>query len=195
MGLSMGKDNINVLGISGSLRKKSFNSAALRAAQQIAPEGIAINIFDIAPIPLYNEDVYEKGFPEAVTNLRNQIKIADAILIVTPEYNYSVPGVLKNVIDWVSRPPMQPFDGKPMAIMGASPSMFGSARAQYHLRQCFLYLNPHILNRPEIMISNAASKFDDSGNLIDDKTKDHIKALLEELRTWTKILRQDQVQG
>jgi chromate reductase len=187
----MTNENINVLGISGSLRKKSFNSAALRTAQEMAPKGMTINIFDISPIPLYNEDVREKGFPEPVEEFRRQIKNADAILIVTPEYNYSIPGVLKNAIDWASRPPEQPFDGKPMAIMGASPSMFGSARAQYHLRQCFIYLNPFILNRPEIMISNAASKFDENGKLTDDKTSDLIKMMLDELAIWTRRLQKD----
>jgi chromate reductase len=190
-GIIMSRGKINVLGISGSLRKKSYNTAALYAAAKIAPKEMAINIFDIAPIPLYNEDIREQGFPEAVEEFRRQIKNSDAILIVTPEYNYSIPGVLKNAIDWASRPPEQPFDGKPMAIMGASPSVFGSARAQYHLRQAFVYLNPYILNRPEIMISNAASKFDGDGDLTDDKTRDIIKMLLDELVIWTKRFGRD----
>jgi chromate reductase len=187
----MDHGKINVLGISGSLRKKSFNTAALRAAQEMAPKEMTINIFDIAPIPLYNEDIREQGFPEPVEEFRRQIKNADAILIVTPEYNYSIPGVLKNAIDWASRPPEEPFDGKPMAIMGASPSMFGSARSQYHLRQAFVYLNPYILNRPEVMISNADKKFDENGKLTDDKTREFIKMLLDELVIWTKRFSKD----
>ncbi|MBI4388279.1 MAG: NAD(P)H-dependent oxidoreductase [Candidatus Omnitrophica bacterium] len=172
----------HVLGISGSLRKASFNTAALRAAQELTPEGMTIEIFDLAPIPLYNEDVREKGFPSAVQDFRNRIKAADGLLIVTPEYNYSVPGVLKNAIDWASRPPDQPFDGKPIAIMGASPSFLGTARAQYHLRQFFIYLNGLILNRPEIMIANAPSKFDGEGQLTDQKTRELIRDLLNQLK-------------
>lgn len=182
---------INVLGISGSLRKDSYNTAALRAAQSLAPKNMAITIFDIAPIPLYNEDIREKGFPPSVEDFRKRISEADALLFVTPEYNYSVPGVLKNAIDWASRPPEQPFDGKPIAIMGASPSMLGTARAQYHLRQCFIYLNGHILNRPEVMIGSAQTKFDKDGNLTDEKTGEFITLLLEELALWTTRLKQE----
>ena len=129
---------------------------ALRAAVELAPAGMTIETFDIAPIEPYNEDVKQKGFPPPVQELRDKIRAADALLIVTPEYNYSIPGVLKNAIDWASRPPDQPFQDKPIAIMGASPGRLGSARAQYHLRQCFVFLNALILNTPEVMIANAA---------------------------------------
>jgi chromate reductase len=172
---------MNVMGISGSLRRKSFNTAALRAARELAPDGMHIEIFDIAPIPLYNEDVREKGYPAPVESFRSAIKAADALLIVTPEYNYSIPGVLKNAIDWASRPPDQPFDGKPIAIFGASPGMLGSARAQYHLRQVFVSLNGLLLNRPEIMIGDASKKFDESGKLIDEKTRELIRRILTAL--------------
>lgn len=181
-------DTFNILGISGSLRKASYNTAALRVAQSLAPKGMHIDIFDIAPIPLYNEDVREKGFPPEVEEFRSRIKEADALLIVTPEYNYSIPGVLKNAIDWASRPPEQPFDGKPIAIMGASPSMLGTGRAQYHLRQCFIFLNGYIVNRPEIMISQAPAKFDQQGTLTDEKTRELIVMLLEELRILSRRL-------
>src|SRR5688500_455810 len=179
-------DPIRVLGVSGSLRRGSFNTAALRTAQEMAPAGMTIDIFDLAPIPLYNEDVREQGFPPAVEEFRRRIKEADAILIATPEYNYSVPGVLKNAIDWASRPPDQPFDGKPMAIFGASPSFTGSARAQYHLRQVFIYLNPLIMNRPEVFISSAHTKFDAQGRLTDETTRGHIRSLLDALKQWTE---------
>lgn len=182
-------EKITILGISGSLRKNSYNTAVLHKAQTLAPQNMVIDRFDIAPIPLYNEDVREQGFPPSVEELRTRIREADALLIVTPEYNYSIPGVLKNAIDWASRPPEQPFDAKPIAIMGASPSMLGTARAQYHLRQCFIYLNGYILNRPEVMISNAPSKFDQEGKLIDEKTCDFIKLLLNELVLWTERVR------
>jgi len=181
--------SVNVLGFSGSLRAGSFNTAALRAAIALAPGGMTIETFDLAPIPLYNEDVYAKGFPPPVADFRTRIKAADALLICTPEYNYSVPGVLKNAIDWASRPPDQPFDGKPIAFLSASPSFTGGARAQYHLRQIFVYLNPHILNRPEVMISAAHTKFDNKGELTDDKVREQIRGLLDALKSWTERLR------
>lgn len=175
---------LRVLGIAGSLRKASFNAAALRAAQELAPEGMTLDIFDLSAIPLYDEDVYEKGFPPPVEEFRRRIKEADALLIATPEYNYSVPGVLKNAIDWASRPPEQPFDGKPIAIFGASPAFTGTARAQYHLRQVFIYLNGLILNRPEVFITSAHTKFDGQGNLTDEKTREHVRGLLDGLKGW-----------
>jgi chromate reductase len=180
---------VKVLGISGSLRAGSFNSAALRAARDLAPAGLTIETFDLAPIPLYNEDVYAKGFPPPVADFRAKIKAADALLVCSPEYNYSTSGVLKNAIDWASRPPDQPFDGKPIALLSASPSFTGGARAQYHLRQIFVYLNPHILNRPEVMISAAHTKFDDAGKLTDEPTREHIRKLLDALKAWTDRLR------
>ena len=179
---------LNVLGISGSLRRNSLNSAALRAAQALAPEGMRIDIVDLSAIPLYNEDVNEKGKPAPVTEFRRRIAEADAVLIATPEYNYSVPGVLKNAIDWASRPPEQPFDGKPVAIFGASPGRLGTARAQYHLRQTFVFLNALVLNRPEVMIAGAHTLFDDTGTLTDETTKKFIRDLLDSLARWTRQL-------
>lgn len=180
---------ITVLGISGSLRKGSFNTATLRAAQELAPDGMTIEMFDLAPIPLYNEDVHQQGFPPPVADLRARIHATDALLLVTPEYNYSIPGVLKNAIDWASRPPDQPFDAKPIAIMGASPSFAGSARAQYHLRQVFIYLNGLILNRPEVMIAAAHTKFDAEGHLVDEATRGFVRAQLDALAAWTRQVR------
>jgi chromate reductase len=181
-------DRLNVLGLAGSLRKGSFNKSALRAAVELAPPEIAIEPFDIAPIPFYNEDVKAQGFPPPVQELREKIRAADALLIVTPEYNYSIPGVLKNAIDWASRPPEQPFDGKPIAIMGASGGGFGTARAQYHLRQCFVFLNAPIMLRPEVMIATAQNKFDAEGKLTDQPTRDAIAALLAALPAWARRL-------
>lgn len=182
-------ETLNVLGISGSLRAASFNTAALRAAQGLAPAGMTINVFSIADLPLYNEDVKVQGFPASALALRDAIKAADAVLIASPEYNFSISGVLKNAIDWASRPPEQPFDGKPIAIMGAAGGMLGTARAQYHLRQCFLFLNGHVLNKPEVMIAAAASRFDATGTLTDETTQGMIRAQLEALRDWTVRLR------
>jgi chromate reductase len=180
---------VRIVGIAGSLRKGSLNAATLRAACEAAPDGMTIDVFDIAPIPLYNEDVRAEGFPAPVQQLRDRIKAADGLLIVTPEYNYSVPGVLKNAIDWASRPPEQPFDGKPVAIMGASPGAFGTARAQYHLRQCFVFLNGLVMNRPEVMIPGAAGKFDAEGKLTDAQTRDFIAAQLKAFKDWIARVR------
>jgi chromate reductase, NAD(P)H dehydrogenase (quinone) len=184
-----GSKPIKILGIAGSLRKGSYNAAALRIAHKLVPEGATLETFDIAPIPLYNEDVKQAGFPPPVQDLRDRIAGADALLIVTPEYNYSVPGVLKNAIDWASRPPDQPFNGKPIAVMGASPGMLGSARAQYHLRQIFVFLNAHFVNRPEVMISAANTKFNDAGELTDELTRKLMRDLLESLVNWTRKLK------
>ena len=180
---------LHILGISGSLRKKSFNTAALRAAQELLPPGMTMEVFDLAPIPIYNEDVREQGFPEPVQQLRAKIAEADALLIVSPEYNYSIPGPLKNALDWASRPPDQPFDGKPIAIMGASPGGIGTARAQYHLRQLFVFLNGMVLNRPEVMIATAHTKVDEQGRLTDAASREHIGKLLHALADWTECLR------
>ncbi|MDQ2801726.1 MAG: NAD(P)H-dependent oxidoreductase, partial [Pseudomonadota bacterium] len=123
---------VHILGIAGSLRRGSFNAAALRAAETLAPDGMHFEHADLGSIPLYTEDLKQQGYPPPVEELRRRVAAADGVLIATPEYNYSVPGVLKNAIDWVSRPPQPPFDGKPVALMSASPSILGAARAQYH---------------------------------------------------------------
>lgn len=182
---------LNVLGIAGSLRRRSFNKYALDAALELRPDGMEIEVFDLAPIPLYNEDVRAAGFPAPVQALRDAIARADALLIATPEYNYSVPGVLKNAIDWASRQPEQPFNDKPVAVMGASSSWLGTARAQYHLRQSFVFLNALPLNRPEVRIADANTRFDEQGRLTDEKTRELIARLLMSLRDWTLRLRGD----
>ena len=161
----------------------------LAAAEELAPEGMSFASPDIGRLPLYNEDVRAKGFPPPVEELREGIRTADALLFVTPEYNYSVPGVLKNAIDWASRPPDQPFSGKPAAVMGASPSMLGSARAQYHLRQICVYLNIFLVNQPELFVASANSKFDAEGRLTDEPTRKLIAQLLQSLSNWTARLK------
>jgi chromate reductase len=179
-------DPIRILGIAGSIRQDSYNRSALKAAASLAPEGATVEVFDIKDIPIYNQDL-ETEAPQAVVDLKNKIREADAILFVTPEYNYSVPGVLKNAIDWASRPyGDNAWDGKPAAIMGASVGAIGTARAQYHLRQMFVFLNVFAVNQPEVMIGNCASRFDEQGNLTDDQTKDMIRQLLQNLIAWTK---------
>jgi chromate reductase len=180
---------VRILGICGSMRKQSYNLAALRAATQLVPAGATIEIADIRDLPDFNQDD-EQSPPAKVAELKKQIRAADAILFVTPEYNYSVPGVLKNAIDWCSRPyGDSAWSGKPVAIMGASIGATGTARAQYHLRQMFVFLNMFPVNQPEVMIANCADRFDADGNLTHDSTKEIIRKLLVSLVGWTERLR------
>jgi chromate reductase len=177
-----------ILGISGSLRRQSYNSAALRAAVGLAPAGAVVEIFDLDGIPIFNQDE-ESTPPARVVELKRRVREADAILFVTPEYNYSVPGVLKNAIDWASRPyGDNAWEGKPAAIMGASVGAIGTARAQYHLRQIFVFLNIFPVNQPEVMIGDAAQRFDAEGNLTDERKKDQIRELLRSLVELTRRL-------
>ena len=179
---------VRILGIAGSLRRESYNRAALRAAARLVPEGATLDIFELDGIPVFNQDD-EKRPPAPVVDLKRRIREADAVLIVTPEYNYSVPGVLKNAIDWASRPyGDSAWSGKPAAIMGASVGTIGTARAQYHLRQMFVFLNMFPINQPEVMISNAATRFDGQGELVDEATKGFVRQLLENLVAWTRRL-------
>jgi chromate reductase, NAD(P)H dehydrogenase (quinone) len=172
---------VTVLGIAGSLRKQSYNKGALRAAQSLMPSGAQLEMFDLAGIPVYDQDE-EKTPPPKVAELKSRIRAASAILLCTPEYNYSIPGVLKNAIDWASRPyGDSAWNGKPVAIMGASVGAFGTMRAQYHLRQCFVFLNMDAVLQPEVAIGNAAEKFDAQGNLTDAKAKELIGQLLKNL--------------
>jgi len=177
---------VNVIGFAGSLRRASYNKALLQAAVELAPENMRIEVFDLEGIPPFNQD-FEKQPPEIVREFKVKIRAADAVLMVTPEYNYSIPGVLKNAIDWASRPyGDNVFEGKSVAIMGASTGILGSARAQYHLRQCFVFLNMHPLNKPEVMVTYAAEKFDNNGRLTDEDTRKHIAALLQSFIEWTE---------
>ncbi len=179
---------LKVLGISGSLRRGSYNTAALHAAEALAPEGMTIEQALIADIPFYNADVQAQGFPQPVLALGEKIRGSDAVLIASPEYNYSIPGVLKNAIDWISRLPDQPFIGKPIGMIGASQSVLGAARAQYHLRQCFVFLDALPVNKPEVFIALAQNKFDETGKLTDEATAGFIRKHLEALAAWTRRL-------
>jgi chromate reductase len=179
---------INILGFAGSLRKGSYNRALLRAAMELVPKDAKLEIFDLEGVPPFNQD-FEHSPPDKVREFKAKIKSADAILIVTPEYNYSVPGVLKNAIDWVSRPyGDNALEGKPVAMMSASTGMLGGARAQYHLRQCFIFLDMRPINRPEVMVTFAPQKFDEKGRLTDENTRELTKGLLEALVVWAKKL-------
>ena len=178
--------SISVLGICGSLRKASFNMAALRTAIALKPADMNVTVADISQIPLYNEDVRAQGFPPAVETLRRQIAAADALLFACPEYNYGMSGVLKNAIDWASRPPDQPFAGKPCAILGAAAGMAGGARAQGDLRRSMVFLDMHPLNKPEVFIGQAQTKFDADGNFTDEAGHNFIRDLMVALGAWTR---------
>jgi chromate reductase, NAD(P)H dehydrogenase (quinone) len=170
------------------LRQGSMNSAVLRAAIELAPATVTIARFDLSPIPLYNGDVEAASFPAAVVAFREAIAGADALLIVTPEYNSGIPGVLKNAIDWASRGADQPFDGKPIAIVTASPGRLGGARCQLQLRQCFVPLNGRVMVQPELMIAGANRLIDAEGRLIDEDTRMRLRRMIEALAAWTRIL-------
>jgi chromate reductase len=180
---------VHVLGFAGSLRKQSYNRALLSAANEMVPDGVTLEIFDLEGIPPFNQDL-ELQPPDKVKEFKAKIRAADAIVIVTPEYNYSIPGVLKNAIDWASRPyGNNAFDGKPVAVMGASVGMLGTARAQYDLRRSFVFLNMFPLNQPEVLVPFAQDKVDGNGRVTDEKTRKKIKELLESLVVWTKRIK------
>jgi chromate reductase, NAD(P)H dehydrogenase (quinone) len=185
-----------ILGIAGSLRKGSYNRALLRAASRLVPEGVTLETFDLDGIPPFNQDE-EPNPPARVVEFKARIRAADAILFVTPEYNYSIPGVLKNAIDWASRPyGDSAWDEKPVAVMGTSVGLQGTSRAQYHLRQVFVFLNMHTLNRPEVMIADAGHRFDEQGNLTDERAKEAIRQLLAALVTWSRrVIKEMQAGG
>lgn len=183
---------ITILGFTGSLREDSFNKAALKAAQERVPEGAVLKLLDLSPLPFFNEDLEKGLLPKAVVDFKEALSEADGILIATPEYNFSIPPVLKNALDWASRGKDLPLSGKPAAIMSASPGMLGGARVQYHLRQVCLSLNLHVLNRPEVFITKAGLKFDEKGHLIDEQTGQAIQKLLEAL---VKRVKADLPQG
>ena len=178
--------SIRVAGIPGSLRQGSLNKALLRAAVELAPAGMEIKTYTgLGDIPPYNDDVFTKGDPEAVAVLKATINEADAMLIATPEYNYGVPGVLKNAIDWASRPSGNSvLNRKPAAIMGCSPGLGGTIRAQHALRQSFVFTDTYVMQQPEIKIPLAAPLFDASGRLTDENTRQHVKKFLEAFVVW-----------
>ena len=180
--------NFTILGISGSLRKQSYNTSALRAAAKLLPDNVSLDIFDLDGIPGFSEDL-EQTPPPRVVDLKKRVLAADAILFSTPEYNYSISGVLKNAIDWASRPYGESaWNGKPAAIMGASIGSLGTARAQYHLRQIMVTLNMFPINKPEVMIGDASKHFDQEGILIDSDTKAHLQKFVASLVEWSRIV-------
>lgn len=178
---------MNLLGIAGSLRAGSFNRSLIQAAAAAAPDGVTVAAFGrLGEIPPYNDDEKQKAFPAVVTALAEEIRAADGLLIATPEYNYGVPGVLKNAIDWVSRAPDQPFKNKPIGVMGAAMGNLGTARAQYDLRRCFIFLEGLTMNRPEVFVGAAHTKFDDSGILTDAPTRDFLADYMKAFAAWVE---------
>jgi chromate reductase len=177
---------LTFLGICGSLRKGSFNRMALNVAFAQKPPGVEVIVADISDIPPYDEDVRAQGFPASVETLRQQIKAADALVFACPEYNYSMTGVLKNAIDWASRPPDQPFAGKPAAILGAAAGMAGSARAQSDLRRSMVFLDMHPINKPEVLIGQAQTKFDPDGTLKDEVARNLLRDMMANLAGWAR---------
>lgn len=180
--------SIHVLGFSGSLRAGSYNTALLHTARELAPQGMEIETFDLSGIPLYNADVEKQGMPPAVVAFRERLAAADALLIATPEYNFSVSGVLKNAIDWASRSPDSPLTDKPLAMMGAG-GRFGTLRAQLHLRDIVMHNNMQPLNNPQVTIARAWEHFDDEGRLTDERSRKAVRDLLAGLYDWTLRLR------
>jgi len=180
---------LTFLGIAGSLRRASYNRGLIRTAIEVAPAGTKVVPFDLANIPMYNGDVEADGDPPPVADFKRAIAAADALLVATPEYNHCVPGVLKNAIDWASRPARRSvLTGKPVAIMGASTGGGATARAQAHLRDGLAYTNGLVLPLPEVLVGHALDKFDDEGDLIDGATRDEVRDLLVSLAAWTRRL-------
>jgi chromate reductase len=167
--------SLHLVTLLGSLRKGSLNAAVVRALPELAPTGMRFTALpSIGAYPIYDADLQAEGFPAVVEQAAEAIRAADGVVIVSPEYNYSMPGGLKNAIDWLSRLKGQPFAGKPVAIQSASGGNLGGARMQYHLRQSMVFLDAHVLNRPEVMIGQAPSKVDADGRLVDEATRKFI---------------------
>jgi chromate reductase, NAD(P)H dehydrogenase (quinone) len=183
---------LRLVGFAGSLRRDSYNLALLSAVREVAPEDVEIDILDISRIPLYNADEEAGGDPAAVAEFKDAIRQSEGVVIATPEYNHGVPGVMKNLIDWASRPPRSnPLDGKPIAIMGASPGMTGTARAQSQLRQAFVFTNSYCMPQPEILVARCADKFDAEGRLVDEATRKFLTPYMAAVSAWMRRFRID----
>jgi chromate reductase len=184
---------LSFLAVAGSLRRGSYNRGLIRAAIELAPSGTTVAQWDLDEIPLFNADLEALGDPVPVAAFKQAIASADALVIATPEYNHCVPGVLKNAIDWASRPARRSvLTNKPVAVMGASTGRGGTARAQAHLRDGLAYTNGFVLPLPEVLVDLAADKFDDLGTLIDDATRTEVRDLLVALAAWTRRLQVSQ---
>lgn len=178
---------MKILTISGSLKATSFNTGLLRTLAHMAPEGVTVVEASIADIPMFNEDLEVAGMPASVATLKQQIAEADGVIISTPEYNFSYPGVLKNAIDWASRGPVRPFADKPVATISVSPGNFGGIRAQTDLRRLMHSIGAHVLPKPEIAIPQAKLKFDDDRRLTDEATRAMITTLIEKFSAFIRV--------
>jgi chromate reductase len=179
----------HLLGIPGSLRAGSFNRGLLRAAAEVLPPGVEREIFLLDGIPLYNADLQARGDPPSVEEFKRRIATADALLIATPEYNYSIPGVLKNALDWASRPPKaSPLRKKPIGIMGASGGESGTIRSQLALRQMFVCTDSSVMAQPELRVTNAGQRFDAEGRLVDEELRERLRAFLAALAEWARLV-------
>ena len=180
---------LRILGFAGSLRRGSYNRALLRASQELAPEGMAIEAFDLLEVPLYNGDVEAEGDPPGVARFKQAIRDADGVLMVTPEYNHGVPGVMKNAIDWASRPPQgAALARKPVALIGASPGITGSARGQSQLRQAFEFTNSYCMPQPEYLLFKAHEKIDAGGRLTDEPSREYLVKFLTAFSAWIELI-------
>jgi chromate reductase, NAD(P)H dehydrogenase (quinone) len=184
------------LGIAGSLRAASMNRGLIRAAAEVAPDSIEVRQFDIASLPFYNADIEAAGDPEPVSDLKEAIRSADALLIATPEYNYNIPGVLKNALDWASRPGPQAsvLRGKPIGLIGATVGFFGTTRAQLALRQCFIYTESAVMPAPQLLLMSAGPLFDQQGNLTDEPTRERLRGFLGTLAEWARMVSASRVE-
>ncbi|HZK48019.1 MAG TPA: NADPH-dependent FMN reductase [Thermoleophilia bacterium] len=181
-------DPLRLLGFAGSLRRGSYNRAALHVAAELAPVGMEVEIFDLTPIPFYNADVEAEEPPPNVVDFKERIARSDALLIATPEYNYSIPGVLKNAIDWASRPAdLSPLKGKPVALLGAGGRM-GTARSQMHMRQVAVFTGMQVMVDPQVYIADARGQFDEHGHLTNELYREQIRALMAALWDWTLLI-------
>jgi chromate reductase len=184
----MSNRDLHVLGIAGSLRRHSYNRALIHIAREVAPEGITINEFDISPIPIFNQDLGGEP-PAAVLDFKDRIRAADALLIATPEYNWSIPGVLKNAIDWASWPIAEtPLRHKPIALMGTG-GLYGTARSQLAMRQVLAYTRSYVLLEPDVILPNARERFDAEGNLLDESIKERVRDLVVALGDWIERMK------
>lgn len=189
----MTERSVRVAAFAGSLREGSFNKALLRAAVEVAPESMTIEILDLAGVPLYDADVEAEGDPDEVAAIKRAIGAAEGLLIATPEYNYGVAGVTKNAVDWLSRPPGESvLTGLPVGVMGATPGMWGTARAQMMLRQSFVFTESPCMLRPEILVARAREKFDDEGRMTDEKTRGFLGDYLEAFADFVRRHRDDE---
>jgi chromate reductase len=195
MNAASNKRPLRIAALCGSLREGSLNRKALTLAIRSLPPGCEVDVLDIRGVPLFDGDMLARGVPDAVTALTRQIRACDGLVIATPEYNFSIPGVLKNAIDWVSRDAAQPFDGKPVAILSASPGPLGGARVQYDLRKVMLFVSAMVLAKPEVFIGGAAGKFNAAAECTDEPTRAIVGQQMRSFVDWIDAVQRMRAPG